>query len=220
VQLSLAALLTPAWLIGEWAVRSGDTARAGAIAAAYATVLAAVYLSARTESQAGPERRALAWIGGLALIPCAIVQIVMFGELRGQQAASGVEVLGWVVAIGSPLGLAWLLRNRAAWVNAVAAGCVIVLGLTAHARGAALVYLWAAVCAAALAAWGVSERRPERINLGIAGFALAVLFFYFSTLMDKLGRSVSLIVLGLVVLAGGWVLERTRRRLIAGTRSV
>jgi hypothetical protein len=37
--------------------------------------------------------------------------------------------------------------------------------------------------------------------------------------MDKLGRSVSLIVLGLLVLAGGWALERTRRRLIAGTRA-
>jgi uncharacterized membrane protein len=69
-----------------------------------------------------------------------------------------------------------------------------------------------------LAAWGVHERRPERINLAIAGFALTVLFFYFSHLMDKLGRSLSLIVLGLVCLAGGWALERTRRRLVAGTR--
>jgi hypothetical protein len=33
--------------------------------------------------------------------------------------------------------------------------------------------------------------------------------------MDKLGRSFSLIVLGLLFLGGGWLLERTRRRLIA-----
>jgi uncharacterized membrane protein len=66
-----------------------------------------------------------------------------------------------------------------------------------------------------LAAWGIREARPERINLGIAGFALTVLAFYFSSVMDKLGRSASLIGLGVLFLGGGWALERTRRRLIA-----
>jgi hypothetical protein len=32
--------------------------------------------------------------------------------------------------------------------------------------------------------------------------------------MDKLGRSLGLIMLGVLFLAGGWLLERTRRRLI------
>jgi hypothetical protein len=48
--------------------------------------------------------------------------------------------------------------------------------------------------------------------------ALTVLFFYFSTLMDKLGRSASLIALGILVLAGGWALERSRRGWIARIR--
>jgi hypothetical protein len=33
--------------------------------------------------------------------------------------------------------------------------------------------------------------------------------------MDKLGRSASLIGLGILFLGGGWLLERTRRRLLA-----
>ncbi len=40
------------------------------------------------------------------------------------------------------------------------------------------------------------------INLGSAGFAATVLWFYFSSVMDKLGRSFSLIALGLLFLAG------------------
>ena len=47
------------------------------------------------------------------------------------------------------------------------------------------------------------------------GFAVTVLLFYFSDVMDKLDRATSLIVVGLLFLGGGWLLERTRRRLIA-----
>ena len=88
-------------------------------------------------------------------------------------------------------------------------------------------YLWRdlgpyGICALGsigLIAWGLREARKERINLGIAGFALTVLFFYFSSVMDKLGRSASLIGLGLLFLLGGWLLEKTRRRLVAKLES-
>jgi uncharacterized membrane protein len=53
------------------------------------------------------------------------------------------------------------------------------------------------------------------VNLGVAAFALSVLFFYFDSFMDKLGRSASLLTLGIVCLAGGYALEVTRRRLMA-----
>jgi uncharacterized membrane protein len=66
-----------------------------------------------------------------------------------------------------------------------------------------------------LIVWGLQEERKERINLGVAGFALTILFFYFSNVMDKLGRSASLIGLGFLFLLGGWLLERTRRQLVA-----
>lgn len=53
------------------------------------------------------------------------------------------------------------------------------------------------------------------VNLGIAGFAAAVTWFYFSDVFSALGRSLGLIGLGLLFLAGGWILERTRRRILA-----
>jgi uncharacterized membrane protein len=79
-------------------------------------------------------------------------------------------------------------------------------------------YLWAAVLAILVIAGGVRDRRGERINLGTAGFALAVTVFYFSDVMDRLGRSASLIGLGLLFLGGGYLLERTRRRLLERVR--
>jgi len=39
--------------------------------------------------------------------------------------------------------------------------------------------------------------------------------FYFSNVMDKLGRAASLIGLGVLFLLGGWALERMRRKLVA-----
>jgi len=55
----------------------------------------------------------------------------------------------------------------------------------------------------------------ERINLGIVGFGLTILVSYFSSVMDKLDRSASLIGLGLLFLLLGWFLEKLRRRLVA-----
>jgi uncharacterized membrane protein len=75
-------------------------------------------------------------------------------------------------------------------------------------------YVWWAMAATAVAAWGVKEARSERINMGAAMFGATVLAFYFSQVMDKLGRSASLIGLGLVFLAGGWLIERVRRQLV------
>jgi hypothetical protein len=54
------------------------------------------------------------------------------------------------------------------------------------------------------------------VNLGIVGFAITVIWFYFSDIFDKLGRSLGLIGLGILFLAGGWALEKTRRRIVAG----
>ena len=56
------------------------------------------------------------------------------------------------------------------------------------------------------------------MNMGAAIFAATVIAFYFSEVMDKLERSVSLVGLGLLFLAGGWLLERVRRRLVQQTR--
>ena len=188
VQMSLAALLTPAWLVSEWTMQATYLPQAGWLAAAGVTLLATVYLSARTAEKSSPARRALAWIGGLAIIPSALTLTLIHVSYsyRPIPSDTGLEMIGWAIGVAAPLGVAWILRGRAAWMNVVAAACVIVLAVAAENRAGAMVYLWAAVSSAALAAWGFAERRSERINLGFAGFAITVLFFYFSELMDNI----------------------------------
>jgi uncharacterized membrane protein len=66
----------------------------------------------------------------------------------------------------------------------------------------------------------VRESSKAIVNYGIAAFALTVMWFYFSDIMGKLDRSLGLIVLGVLFLAGGWMLERTRRRLLANMTGV
>ena len=66
-----------------------------------------------------------------------------------------------------------------------------------------------------LCAWGVRLASRALVNLGLAGFAAAVIWFYFSDVFSALGRSLGLIGLGLLFLAGGWALEMTRRRILA-----
>ena len=143
-------------------------------------------------------------IGGLALIPCTVLAIGWsYHDTRTTLPAS-LWVLGWSVALVLPLALAAVLRGRSAWMNLLAALWVVVLG-NFRAQDAPA-YLWCALGSIGLVAWGLTEGRRERVNLGVAGFALTVLSFYFSTVMDKLDRSISLIGLGILFLGGGWAL--------------
>ena len=114
--------------------------------------------------------------------------------------------------------MAALFRKTAAWPNAVALLWIVALVNLRPLAGETSVYLWWAIGATALAAWGVWEARTERINLGAAIFGATVMAFYFSHVMDKLERSASLIGLGLLFLSGGWAIEHVRRRLVWQTR--
>jgi uncharacterized membrane protein len=223
----LLALLVPLWLVSRWFYGTQQNwDRGGTFVWEGLLLLSLTYLSARTADHESLERKAIVLIGGIALLPFAIIAVLMRGEVAhnyGQHALSTSElILPWLVAIGAPLGLALLLRGKAAWMNGVSALWVLGLGLVAPHRSFLWndwdvmgFYVWAAVGAAGLIAWGIAERRRERINLGIAAFAITVLFFYFSNVMDKLGRAESLVGIGVLLLLGGWGLERLRRLLVA-----
>ncbi len=213
-QALLSAILFPYWLGGELDLRyPSDYWMPVAVGAAG---LSAAYLTARRGPSDGALRKALAWLGGIALLPSiAIVAVEHCSRCEPFEAAPA----GWAVAILAPVAVAAWLRGRDALFNAIAALWIVVLSaLHAGTGNDVPAYFWCAVGAAGLAAWGIRDGRTERVNLGIAGFAITVLAFYFSSVMDKLGRSLSLIGLGLLFLGGGWVLEKTRRRLIAQVR--
>jgi len=207
LQLSFAAILTPAWIAAEWLDFHSSNASAERILSQGMLLLAITYFTA-------PKSKALMWIGGIAILP---VLIILGRELY--RNGDNAPPLGYIVAYALPLAAAFLLRRRTAWINGIAALWVLVLSLiTRISSDTPLVYLWCGAGAAGLVAWGMYEHRSERINLGMAGFAITILCFYFSTVMDKLGRSESLIGLGVLFLAGGWALEKLRRRLVAQMR--
>ena len=226
-QAALAALLAPVWLTGEWIVATEPYRGHDLVLASGLTLLSVIYFTARQPQSDSPMRRALVWLGGLSLIPL-IFYLALQRERwwwgREDTVPGEVALVGWIVAFGLPLALGNLLRKRIAWQNLAAALFVILLGTTTRAGGESFLgYAWVELgpyllcggASVALVWWGLHESRRERINMGLAGFALTVLTFYFSSVMDKLGRSLSLISLGALFLVLGWSLLRTRRLLLA-----
>jgi uncharacterized membrane protein len=226
-QAAIAAIVTPVWLAGEWFEATRGWVGRDPILAVGLLMLAISYLTALPREKRTSVRKALAWIGGLALLP-AVAAVILSGApnpWRHFSWALNLQLFGWVAVYSLPLALAWLMRGKNAWINVLAALWVALLSMTSSGlragRGLSLstandlaVYALCALGSVGLIAWGMREGSRERVNIGIAGFALTVLLFYFSSVMDKLGRSASLIGLGILFLLGGWFLERIRRRLL------
>ena len=246
-QLALLALLAPAWLLAAW-LRLCDQVRANnsvlgegpaLIAAAGLLLLSLTYLSAPhgPPSRVSTGRRVLLWVGGLALAPAALVWALMPSLTAGAPALPpSLSACGWAAALGAPLILARALGQRRLLVVGVAAAWLLAgLGLgrwaqtlsaaealaaagPAAAVGQALVHFWWLLGGLLLALWGSSSGRAERVNFGAATMAVTLLVYYFSSVFSQLDRAVGLLGLGLLFLAGGWGLERLRRRLLAAPR--
>jgi len=229
-QAALLALLVPAWLASEWEVRTEHWEISSRLMLEGLLLLAISYFTATTSQEHSSVRRALVWIGGILLLPLGILTFVerreWFRWPDHAHVSTPLLIAGWTLAVCAPMVLALILRGRAAWANAIATIWVLVIGtfshvhpatdtLAAYAWNSLGIYFWASAGALGLVIWGLLERQRERINLGVVGFALTVLIFYFSDVMDKLGRSASLIGMGVLLLVGGWILERARRQLIA-----
>lgn len=217
-QAALVAVLGPLWLASEWEVaRQIDGTNYDVPIIAGVCALSFAYLTGRRGPEDSLLRKALAWMGGIALLPSAALLAVSWGD---KSPGTAEWVTGWSVAILAPLVAAWVLRRGEALWNVAVAVWVLLLAAAGshHSSDGVQVFACCALGGIGLVAWGLRDSRPERVNLGMAGFAITVLSFYFSSVMDKLGRSASLISLGLLFLGGGWALECTRRRLIARIR--
>jgi uncharacterized membrane protein len=224
------AVLVPGWLAAEWASRFPwyRVMAAGAeemVLSFGAVVLSVAYLAATGPGLDAPWRRALSRLGAPALLVCAATLASgrddyvreMIAGAPAEPVPVALLALGWAVAIGLPLGVAWLLRRREAWpvaVAAVLAGIVVALDASVTAQRL-LIYLLYGAASVGLVAWGFRDRERSRVNLGVIGFTLTVFAFYFSSLFDMLGRAAGLVGLGLLFIAGGWIAERVRRRLLA-----
>jgi uncharacterized membrane protein len=225
-QALLAAVLIPWWLGGEWDLATEAYRGTSNIAAQGFLLLSILYLTTTPKNSNRHLRLGMVWVGALALIPF-IVDVIGTAE-RGdlgwgwsgykRSLPPGLELLGYAWAYLLPLAIAAMMRKKRSIPMFIAAAWVIVLTLVSS-RGRLesnpWLYLWIALGACAFCYWGVLENRKLFINYGTAIFALDLIAFYFSSVLDKLGRSLGLILLGVIFLAGGWILNRLRTDLIA-----
>ncbi len=221
VQAVMAALLIPIWLSGEWIVRVEHNAGGAVILAAFIAMLALTYLTVPGTGLRDAFRRSLHVIGGAALIPACIATVFARGELQyvstyHPMLPTAMLAIGWLCALGLPLLFSGMVRREGATYNAIFAAWLFALSrLNYHNDASELaVYGLCAIASVGLIAWGMREAQKNFINVGVIGFALTVIFFYFSNVMDKLGRSFALITGGALFLIGGYFLEKMRRKLV------
>ena len=220
-QVLWVALLVPAWLLSEWATSQALRSVPLGVPLAGLFVLAVSYAVAVGPGRDATWRHALALLGAIALVHVAVVLPLEPGLRRSQgTATSAVLPVAWAIALLLPLLVGAVLRGRQAWPLLAAALVAVLASRVDVSHPGELLSLHALYAAASvgLVWWGVREGHRLRINLGVLGFAMTVLSFYFSSVLDKLGRSLGLIGLGVLFIGGGWLLERTRRRLVEQSR--
>jgi len=217
-QQVLTLLLIPSWLICEWCYAAENHIGVEIYIGRFLFVWAILYLTFFI----GTERRIVRGV----LFAVSAIEIVtsMFLLLDGWRSWYGVQALppfhtrfwGWVDIAAIPLVFSLVRLRKSAIPVLAAIGFVIALpwctriwnehypygswtrtepNLAAHGLVAAfcIFLIW----------WGVTQASRGLVNLGIVFFGATVAWFYFSDLFDKMDRSLGLIGLGVLFLAGG-----------------
>ena len=227
VQQSIAMLLLPAWILCEWGTRTDGYRGDSVFAMRMLVMFATLYLTAFIGSKKRLVFGMLFAASAIALTISIVVLADSGSSWRGWEADGKMPllltVIGWCCIIVVPLLAAWRLKASAIVPLAAVLLTALVLPHLFFMRENygyqrpdmnVFGYFWVGVLACFFAWWGVRERSRALINYGIFAFAATVLWFYFSSVMDKLNRSFSLIFLGLIFLGGGWLLEKMRRQLL------
>jgi hypothetical protein len=229
-QQVLFLLLVPAWIISEWSYWANTFGGFEVYLARMIAVVAAVYLTAFIHSRREVVFGILFGVAAVALIVAVGIDSDGWSSWVGRtHLPVGLRLAALCVMVATGV-VGWMRERRSTIpVVAVAAMMFVLPWLQAMVRSdelrypyeapSLLAYVVVAATAMVLVWWGVRERSRAVVNFGIMAFALTVAWFYFSSLMDKLGRSLGLIGLGILFLLGGWLLERFRRRLMEQVRS-
>ncbi len=231
-QQTLALLLLPAWVLSEFFYRIQPYQGQAVYLLRVVAVLGCFYLVSFLRSRQRAMFGILFAVGAIALT----VTVPWLGD-SWSNVAFGFGHYGFVPLAYrlATLALIALTVAAGAWLDRNNAGLIALVALLAyalpwarttvyepgwngrgytHSDASVLAYAMVAGVAMAFVAWGVRTASQALVNYGIAAFAVTVIWFYFSSVMDKLGRSLGLIGLGVLFLAGGWALERTRRELV------
>jgi len=232
-QQTLTLLLFPAWLLSEFSYYAEGHIGENVYAGRFLIVWAVLYLTFFLGSKRRIVQGILFAVAAIASVVGVVVLLEGWRSWGDQTYLSlGTRTWGWVliallsllfavfkfsksvipvvVAIAFSIALPWCQSQKAYHYDYDGIQTYYYRGpnLAAHALVAAFAVfiIW----------WGVRLASQALVNLGIVGFAITVGWFYFSDIMDKFGRSLGLIGLGVLFLAGGWALEKWRRKLLSG----
>jgi uncharacterized membrane protein len=235
-QETLALLLAPAWIISEIGYRAGDHIGSAVYVGRLCFVWGILYITFFL----GSRQRAVQGILFAASAIAAVVGVVLMLTAWQSWSATqsflpfGLRVWAWVAIAGVPLVVGAFRGHKGLVPIAAAIAFVIALPWCYHTKAQTITWgnghtasytqttpdLLAHVLVTGFALflcwWGVRLVSRALVNLGVVAFAASVGWFYFSDIMDKMGRSLGLIGLGVLFLVGGWALERMRRRMLAG----
>lgn len=232
-QQILTLLLFPAWLLSELGFHTsghiGDEVYMGRFLMVWAVLYMTVFLGSKHKVAQG----VLFAVAAIATVVATVLMLEGWASWDGQTSISlSAELWGWVLiavlpllfsvvhplkstvpvaaAIAFSLALPWCYRT---WKGHILMGPN--RGPYTESAPNLMAYALAAAFAVFLIWWGVRLASKALVNLGTVYFAGAVGWFYCSNIYDEMGRSMGLIGLGVLFLAGGWALEKTRRRLVA-----
>jgi uncharacterized membrane protein len=230
-QQTLTLLLVPAWIVSEWADRTNPYDGSEIYIARIVAVIGAVYIAAFLHSRKRVVFGILFSVGAL-LIPISVGVLSEGWNAFGYRHQWGFVPLSYRLAaiaiVLAAIAIGAIREKQSAIPALVIAALVwalpwtqriITVGTGTYAwkrsESSALSYAMVAAAAIFLVAWGVRISTKALVNYGMVAFGFTVMWFYFSDVMGKLDRSLGLIMLGVLFLAGGWLLERTRRRLVS-----
>jgi uncharacterized membrane protein len=231
-QQTLALLLVPAWLLCELGDHASVYNGADVFLCRIIAVLGVVYLTAFLHSRRRAVYGILFAVGCVTLIVSTVVlsQGWIWNGYTHDWGFVPLSLRMWGYAILLlVLGCGWRANRKSLLPGVVVTAMAFAVpwlnvvkteGRWRHAEPRVAMYAVVAAACVFLAWWGVREASRAIVNFGVAAFALTVVWFYFSDIMGKLDRSLGLIVLGVLFLAGGWALEKTRRRMVASIAEV
>jgi hypothetical protein len=233
-QQILALLLLPAWIFSELAFRMqghiGDDVYMGRICFLWAILYLTFFAGSRRRVVQG----ILFAVSAIAAVTGIVFMLSSWVSWNSEQSfiPFGTRVWAWIAIAAVPLliaafhghkglvpittaiafviALPWCYSTWHETVRSVVGDNFVMSGtrpnLLAHASVAAF--------AVFLCWWGVRLISRAVVNLGILSFAGAVGWFYFSDIYNDHERALGLIGLGVLFLAGGWALEKMRRRIL------
>lgn len=233
-QQTIALLLVPAWMLSELGFHLSSYIGEDVYTGRFLLVWAVLYLTFFAGSRRKVVQGVLFGAGAVAAVTGTVLMLMGWRSWYGMTFVPfGVRFWGWMAIAAAPLVMASVKGRNGIIPIAVAIGFAEALPWCLHfwtryyplSNGMRTSYsgtepnLAAHALVLAFAVfliwWGVRMASKALVNYGVVGFAIAVGWFYFSNIFDKMGRSLGLIGLGVLFLVGGWVLERLRRRLVA-----